>query len=326
MGWADLLTQTETVTLPWVGGRTLAWKARWLKIKGKAPRTHGWHKFEVGGGKEAKWVGEGEVDFSFEEGRKILRGYLVGDWLIPDGVHAIHDYDTMPDQAVRVHLLDDGLERFSRVAAVKSDTGFYVFLRPEFPMGPEEGVLMAYQDNRPTVSHVRDVTPALELSFHWEVWHRDEAEKRRAELERVRREEDAHLEKEERIRQVRERVGDGKGRRELAKVDFKAAAEAALAISGARLLDQRRSTMREEMVVDYEFQGRRLQCVCDMDLNIVNAGICLTDHRTGVKGDTRFTLESLPAIVAQAMRLGKLVVWRHAGGQDNDYEDDSEDY
>jgi hypothetical protein len=48
-------------------------------------------------------------------------------------------------------------------------------------------------------------------------------------------------------------------------------------------------------------------------MHIVDAGICLDDHR-GTKGDTRFTLESLPAVVGEAIRGGKLVVWRHVAG------------
>lgn len=320
MGWADLLAQTETVTLPWVGGRTIAHEGRWLKVTGRLPREHGWHKFEFGGGKTAKWVGEGEMDFSYEEGRKILRGYLVGDWLVPDGVHAIHDFDVMPDQAVQVHLIEPGLERFCRVAAMKSDAGFYVYMRPEFPMGPENDVQVAYQDQRPTVNHIKDVTPALELSFRWEIWHRDEAEKRRAELERLRREEEARLEREERMRRFREQAGDAQARREMAQVDFRAAAQAALAMANARLLDCRRSRNQGEMVVQYECEGRRLECVCDMNLSIIDAGICLTDHHTGEKGDTYFSLETLPGVIREAIRTGRLVVWRHVDG-DPDYDD-----
>jgi hypothetical protein len=34
------------------------------------------------------------------------------------------------------------------------------------------------------------------------------------------------------------------------------------------------------------------------------------DHRTGEKGDTKFTLESLPGVVREAEREGVLVVFR----------------
>ena len=46
-------------------------------------------------------------------------------------------------------------------------------------------------------------------------------------------------------------------------------------------------------------------------MRIIDSGICLQDHNTGEKGDTYFTLESLPAVIRQADREGKLVVYRH---------------
>jgi hypothetical protein len=57
---------------------------------------------------------------------------------------------------------------------------------------------------------------------------------------------------------------------------------------------------------------------------VVDSGICLQDHRTGVKGDTRFTLESLPTVIGEAIRTGKLVVYRHVDG-DRDYDNDDWD-
>ena len=46
-------------------------------------------------------------------------------------------------------------------------------------------------------------------------------------------------------------------------------------------------------------------------LRIIDAGICLIDHDTNEKGDTFFTLESLPAVVQQAQRERRLVIFRH---------------
>ena len=60
-----------------------------------------------------------------------------------------------------------------------------------------------------------------------------------------------------------------------------------------------------------ELDGRRFECTCDArTLRIVDAGICLVDHRSGQKGDQYFTLESLPGVIQQAEREGKLVVFR----------------
>ena len=66
-----------------------------------------------------------------------------------------------------------------------------------------------------------------------------------------------------------------------------------------------------EWLVKYRVDGQRLACVCNTNLQIIDAGVCLVDHGTNEKGDTYFTLESLPAVIRQAIREGKLVVWRH---------------
>jgi hypothetical protein len=47
-------------------------------------------------------------------------------------------------------------------------------------------------------------------------------------------------------------------------------------------------------------------------LRIIDSGICLIDHATDERGDTYFTLESLPAVIAQAIREGHLVIFRRA--------------
>jgi hypothetical protein len=52
-------------------------------------------------------------------------------------------------------------------------------------------------------------------------------------------------------------------------------------------------------------------------LRIIDSGICLTAHyddpefEAGTKGDGFFTLESLPSVIREAQRDGKLVVYRH---------------
>jgi class 3 adenylate cyclase len=86
---------------------------------------------------------------------------------------------------------------------------------------------------------------------------------------------------------------------------------AALAVGGAKLLDVRNSHVRGEHIVRYRLDRRRFECVCDERLHIIDSGICLRDEHTGEQGDRRFTLESLPAVVRQAEREGRLVIFRH---------------
>ncbi len=116
----------------------------------------------------------------------------------------------------------------------------------------------------------------------------------------------------ERRQGIMRQLGDAAGRRAMAALDFPTAAKAALAVGGAEYLDSRPNRLqRGEHVVRYRIAGRRLECVCDDRLRITDAGICLQDHETNEKGDRYFTLESLPAVVLEAIDGDKLVVWRH---------------
>jgi hypothetical protein len=182
------------------------------------------------------------------------------------------------------------------------------------PLGPEEQVLEAFLDKRPSVDDVKGVPPALDAAFRMETWQRLEVERRRAELERRRREEEERRLAEQRRQELLERLGDGVVRRRMARHDFEAAARAALAVGGAEYLDHRRSVRPDEMVVRFRLDHARFECTCEeTTLRIIDAGICLVDSATDERGDTYFTLESLPGVIQQAIREGKLHVFRHVG-------------
>jgi hypothetical protein len=326
MSWRSLLAQgEEQQVLPWVGDRRVYRGARSWKIQGRRPREHGWYTWKLSG-RTVELVGEAEgPDPAFEDEHEALRGYLAGSRFVADDARVDPDPAKLVDQTEQVYCVERGLERFTRAVVVRTGDDKLIYVRMEFPEGPELEVQMAFQDRLGSVSHVRDVTPALDLAFRWETYQREQAEERERERERVEAEEAARLEAEERLRQAMKNVGTGAGRRALAQRDFAAAARAALAISGAELLDHREGAHRAEMVVNYRFRGRRFQCVCHRDtLRIIDAGVCLDDHR-GEKGDTYFTLESLPPVIGQAMDERRLVVWRHLDGRPNDgYEWDEE--
>jgi hypothetical protein len=227
-------------------------------------------------------------------------GYLVGDRLVPDCWDEVE-----LEKAERVWFLEEDLERFTRVVVGSAaPTSAMVFAELAMPLGPEGEVQAAYEDRLGSLDAIKNVTPALELA--WRMEH-----DRRAEVERRRIEEAERRAKEERQRQLREQLGDGALRRAVAQEDFEEAAKAALLVGGGVYLDHRRGRPGE-MVVRYRVATRRLECVCDArTLRVVDAGICLTDHRSGEKGDRYFTLESLPAVVQEAINRNKLVVWRH---------------
>jgi hypothetical protein len=315
MGWRDLLEkEDERIVLPWVGGRSLHVRDRVYAIEGPLPPEHGWYTFRPKGRKA--FVEGGAVDPRPEALDHRVRGYLVGDRFVPDKARVDPDPAKIAGSSERVHLIEPGLDRFVRIAAGRmSEEGPLIYEGLDMPLGPEEAVLGAFLDKKPSVDDVRGVPPALDAAFRMETWQRLEAERRRVELERQRREEEERLRREERRREIIERLGDGAGRRAMAQIDFEAAARAALAIGNAEYLDHRRSAHRGEMVVRFRYAHQAFECTCEeRTLRIIDAGICLVDHATEERGDRYFTLESLPGVIEEAMRGGLLVVFRHVGG------------
>lgn len=311
MGWRDLIqTEEERLTTPWVGGRSLRSHDRTWTIEGRLPAEHGWFTFTLMG-RKARVASPAEP--ANDDLKHVVRGYLVGDRLVPDEVLVKPDIGSVAAASEPVWLIEPGLDRFVRVSAGRAfEDGPLIYRSLEFPLGPEEPVLQAFLDERPSVNHVPGVAPALDAAFRIEVWRRVEAEKRRLEEEKRRREEEERLAREERRRAIIERMGDGQGRREMAVVDFAEAARAALAVGGAQYLDHRAAPQRGEMIVRFRFIGRRFECVCvQATLRIIDSGICLINHATNERGDNRFTLESLPAVIQQAHQEGKLVVFRN---------------
>lgn len=304
--WAELLGEQQTLTLPWLGGGALlAHDARRWRLRGRAPQEHGWYQFRLDGARRASLGEPGWPDLDALEACPSTTGYLVGDRLIPDGARVEVDPGRLVAQSHQLHLVEPGLERFARVRAAQWPGGAWIYMRQEFPLGPEPEVQAAFVEHRATLDGVRGVTPALALAFHFEGLRRHKAEARRRALELQRQAEERRLE-------TQRLHGTGAGRRELAARDFHAAARAALAVAGAQLLDVRPSRARDERVVQFRFQHRAFECVVEAhSLRIVDAGICLVDHNTGERGDNYFTLESLPAVIEQASRERRLVIFRH---------------
>lgn len=299
MGWEDLLQEEdERIVVPWIGGRALRLGPRKWKVTGGLPKEHGWYEWRIIG-RRAELVGDAELD----DAEHAKLGYLVGDLFVSDDEGGeIKDPKELMGRFERVFLLEP-LDHFDRIAVKRFwADGPLIFTGPGFPLGPESDVLDAFLERKDSVDHIPEVAPALDLCFRMKSWHREWVEKKREE-ERIRRE------KEERIRRIRERLGDGALRREVAKEDFEAAARAALAVGGAEYIEHRRAPRKGEYAVRYRLDGARYECVCDETLHIIDAGICLDDH-AGTKGDTFFTLESMPVVCRAAMANGA-AIWRH---------------
>lgn len=268
----------------------------------KQPPEYGWFQFEISGSRKAAYVGPTEFSDDAVKHLPRITGYLVGDRLISDTCNASTDPSKVLTYSEMVFLVPLGLPRFSRIQAFRHESGAFVFESQLFPLGPEGEVLQVFEDRLLDLSGIPSVTPALELSFRFESWQRDRALERRRQAEERQRQE-------ERRQQLTALIGTGSGRRELAQVDFEAAARAALLMSGAELLDVRSSYNPDEKVVRFRFAGRRFECVADLHLGLVDAGICLSgEDENG--NDGRFQLENLPGVIQEAIDEGVLHVYR----------------
>jgi hypothetical protein len=313
MAWRDLLDKgDETQVSPWLGGRSVWSGSRRWHIVGRLPPEHGWARFSIGG-REARFLESCDPDLDLLKYR--VTGYLVGDRLVPSEVRLDPDPKGIAESSERVHLIESGLDSFVRVSAGRiSEDGPLVYIQQEMPLGPEYEVQAAFLDGKVSVADIAGVTPALDAAFRMERWQTVEAERRRLELEERLRREAEERAREARRQELIERLGDGVARREMARYDFGAAARAALAVGGAEYLDHRPAVDHSEMVVRFRLDGRRFECTChDQTLQIIDAGVCLTSHATGIRGDTWFTLESLPGVIRQADSEGKLVIFRRVG-------------
>ena len=311
--WQTLLQAAdETVTLRWTGGRELSSKSITWEIVGKLPGEFGWYTFKLNGRKAFEPTAAEPV-YEFIPEPRSLKGYLVGDRLVVDGARVHLDPQNIAKCSETVFLLEEGLDRFARIAAGRIyENGPLIFKRIDMPLGVEDDVLNALLDNRASIDHIKGVPVALDAAFRMEVWQREQAEIRRSELARLHAEEDARLRAEEerrqheaRRRELIERLGDSATRRQMVNVDFGEAARASLAVANAEYLDHRASNRRGETVVRFRVDGRRFECVCDQRLRIVDAGICLAG------ADRECTLESLPSVIREAIREGLLVIYRH---------------
>jgi hypothetical protein len=327
MGWRDLLqSENDSITLPWTGGRSLCLNGQVWNIEGRLPIEHGWYSFSISGRKATRW----ELSQPTPEilNNQVV-GYLVGNRIVADNVQVDPDPKTIASHSEQVFLLDEGLDRFVRISAGRTcDDGPLIFKQQEMPLGPEDEVLNAFlsfdltldlinglplnKDGIYQCRGIKGVVPALDAAFRMEIWQRMEAERRRQELERLRREEEERRAREQRRQELIAHLGNAETRREMARIDFGEAAKVALAVGNAQYLDHRRAPRRGEMIVRFRVDRQRFECVCDeRTLRIIDSGICLTDHDTGEKGDTFFTLESLPSVIREAIRDRVLVVYRH---------------
>lgn len=283
MSWREFLQKPQTLTAPWLGQPQIYHGGRRYRLE-QRPTEQGWFQFEVSG-RNARVLSESTAP---ENLSVHLRGYLVGNRLIPDGFQGVFTPEQYLKQTPQVFLTNAG-EKFRRVACTRWE-GFLLLLQEEFPLGPEEEVLKAFQE-RTATADIRGVTPALRMAYDLEVWLVDQREKYGQEVQRLQAEE--HRRQERAL--LAEQVVTGAGRRRVAPVDFEVAARAALRVSGSDLLDWT-PLGSQDVRVSFRFRGASYRCVVDRtSLGILDAGVCLNGS------DRLYTLESLPAVIGEAL-------------------------
>ena len=290
MAWQRYVGASETGVFPWYGQRSLCRDGRLWRVA-DAPIEEGWYTFRLSSRREAFVIAPAAAAPNLW-GRS-TKGFIVGDRLVAGANGQLGGMRL--DEAPRVQLLEV-VDRFMPISVVTVES-VPVFAGPAIPEGPEFEVARAFEDHAASTVGIRGVTPALDLAFRMETQLRAETAARRARLEQARR-----------IAAISMGLGDGASRRELAAVDFAAAARQALAVGGAVYLDHQPAPAANEMRLRYRVGFRRLECVVDLDLNIVEAGICLSDGDDD-GNDGRFTLESLPSVIREATQRGVLHVF-----------------
>lgn len=282
-----------TQVLPYFGGFRVNDESMEYRVK-DPPKKCGWYLFKVVG-RRAEVLESVEVPDLFhyvERGVLLTRtGYVVNNRVL---LYHLTEFGPNTITQNRLFGLTEELERFTPVKAVVWFGGELIYLQEEFGTEAEELVRVAYLD-RGGLEGIKGVTPLLTHVFVAEGLIRAERERKQAEREKKQKE-------------------------GALKATLEGRLKFALGHMGAELLDYRKGN--SGLVVMYRFLGRKFECVVDPNtLQVLDSGICLTDHATGRKGDNSLTLESMPSVVKEAIDRQKLVVWRHVDEREDDWED-----
>jgi hypothetical protein len=201
-----------------------------------------------------------------------------------------------------VFCLEPGSDWLQPAVVAEDPQGRLIFTRKLWFKEQDRAVIEAFHDRAPSLAGIRHVTPALDLAFQWATQERLQGEQQRAAQEALIA----------RDRLLAEAIRTGQtavGRRLIAEADFDQAATLALQQGDAVFLSSH-SIGRGERIVRYRCVGLRLECVVDAaTLGVLDAGVCLTAD--GIRGDSLFTLESLPGVIREASNEGALVILRH---------------
>lgn len=301
MSWRDHLGDSGIhLIAPYFGQRSISRDGRSWNIHGR-PREHGWFRWQTNGRSAVPVEDVVVPDESWRAGssdqavsvitfgtRIIIRSNLGQRWLgrvllmTPGPV--FRSLRVVPAEVPGT--LSYGAAREQRYVVIKDEP---------WALGTTlHDVIDAFDEGKESLDHIAGGIPlVLREAFYLAV-------------------EDRKI-REEMAREARARAAAAELAAQAAarQASFEERARLALAMGGAEYIGSRDTYVAGEKEVRYRFRHERLACVvvCDT-LGIVEAGICLTDHYTGEKGDRLLTLESLPSVVGQAIDEGLLHPYR----------------
>jgi hypothetical protein len=308
------LGRTEERVLAYLGGSVVVAADRGLRVA--APIAPGWWRFSVAG-RDATPVARVEAP------EEVLRALppVAGHW---SGQRLVHG----AAEAESLHLgPEDELPRFAACRARRWHSGELLFERLELEGDAEEEARRAFEDRAPlagtkgipgtlraafALAVVADVSaqagvPAAPLEVRARL--NDVAEEgwpaAAAVLSGLRREREAAAREATAALARRRALATPQPPQPAPAQDPVERAAAALAGSGASLLDGRR--LADGLLeVTYRFMGERFRAVVQAaSLQVVDAGVCLSGH------DAELTLDSLPSVIREGVEDGHLVMTAH---------------
>jgi hypothetical protein len=334
MDYRKFLGREEELVLPYFGGTFVEAPGRRLRLD-SAFEPPGWYTFSVKG----RWaVPKGRADAPDLHALPKIRGHYLSGRLVREGARA---------EELKLPPLEEPA-RFAPMAARRWHSGELLCGELEFETEAEGAVREALAEGRP-LSTVKGASATLRAAYAYAVLEaasrrlgipfapeelrpslgpvahggrlEAEAALQRLEAEREQaRQELAELERRRAAAEAAKELRDARQRRlteaqQVRRDDPKRwrefvheKAEEALLAAGGRL-DQSRVLGDGSLEVIFTFMGLRFISVVDaLTFRVIDSGICLGHPPR----DVLVTLESLCAVIKEAIDTGRLVILRHA--------------
>lgn len=307
MDYRKHLGKKESAVLAYLGGSTVCTARRRLRVE--EPLTEGWWRFRVEGRAATPEEQTQAPDLS---GLPRRRGAYAHGWLFETGTKFERLFCLPEEQP----------ELFAPISARVWHSGHVLFENVEFETEVEEAVRRSIEEET-RLEGLKGVTPAMraayalalarKLAARRQVWIsprelspfvRDVAEQGLPAVERVF--EHLRLERERAQQRGRERAIGPTLRvaRSRAGRPAEERVEKALSEAHAELLATRRLG-EAQLEVGFRFMGERFVCIVDaVSLQVLDAGICLEG------ADRELNLDSLPAVIREAIQTSQLVITR----------------